>query len=1429
MFRKAFVASWALCVFLLPQTASADSNNVVLYATDAVSLHGNWTQAADATAAGGQALVSADKGWSNTTAAAAAPADYVDFTFSAPSATRYHVWMRLRAAANSKYNDSLYAQFSDAIDASGAALYGLGTTNGLVFNLAADATGAGLSGWGWQDGAYWLTQATTIAFANDGSHTLRIQTREDGLSVDQIVLSPVTYLTAAPGGLSNDATIVAKSGSASTSTLPSPWSSQDVGATGRAGSASFANGVFTVNGAGADIWGAADAFRFLLSPVTGDAQLVARVATLQQGNSYAKAGLMFRESVAAGAAHVLLDVRPNGAIEFMSRATTGDVTSFLAGGTQSVPAWLKLTRTGSTFIAAASADGANWTTIGSVTAALASNTILGMAVTSHDTTTLESATFDNVAVTLPPTGIVTSAPADASNGIAIAAPLAWSATGAQTYDVKFGTTNPPALVASGVAAPSYQPAPLTNATTYFWQIVAHNAAGTSTSPVWSFTTIVSAPTSAVAASPATGATGVGITSPLTWSAASGATSYDVSFGVTNPPPTVATGLMTTTYMPAAMTKGTTYFWQVVARNAGGATASPLFSFTSIVPPPDAPAAPAPALGASSVATSASLAWSAAAGAASYDVNFGATTPPPAAAAALTGTAYTPAPMTTGTTYYWQVIAHNNGGATAGPIWSFTSIVAAPDAANAPAPADGSTAIAIATPLTWTQGAGSASQDVLFGTSNPPATLTAGVSSSSFAPPGVALNTTYYWQVIEHNAGGTTAGPVWSFTTVVPAPTPTGNVVLYATDATNLHGNWALVADATAAGGQAIASADRGASNTAGALASPVDYFEVPFTASAGTVYHVWFRMKAAANSKYNDSVFAQFSDALDANGASLDAIGSTNALVVNLANDSTGANLSGWGWQDGAYWLTQTSTIRFAATGSHTLRVQTREDGASIDQVVLSATTYLTAMPGSASGDSTIVSKSSSSGTPTTTSGGSTPGSPALYNAISDRNAYAKPALPTLGAAGFTFADPTFGSKMLRVTDGQTRPGSTNRSFRVSSNAHVSAWNASSTAFYVVSNDGTVIPYAFNPSTMTASRMQPANSGDGGLTLAFYVEPQFSAVNPNLIYGAVSGSNNRTISQYDFAAGTYATVLNLDTIVGGLANTYVGGILTGGSPSENLLTIFGGAAQDQHYYALWMPIANAGARKLINTVTSTINGAAVNITLNFHLHSSQIDKSGRFVFLYPTAVDLAAPRYAAQVYVWDTSDDTITAITSGGMDGAVAMHPAGHDASGYGTWVNQDCCTSTTWDAAEWQFRDLTSLYQTSDLINPPQAVKEIYMADHTTWNNARPDALVPVISSTYRYGNNTAPWRAWDDEIIGIDTRNGGGGLVWRFAHHRSIVGSDSDPTTPYFWYEPIANVSPDGKWVVFTSNWEKTLGTDSAEGTKRQDVFMVQLTPGS
>jgi hypothetical protein len=153
--------------------------------------------------------VTPDNGVANPNNPLASPTDYVDVTFNANAGTPYTFWLRMQASGNSKFNDSLWVQFSDA-SAGGSQVYPINSTSGLLVNLATDSTGSSLSGWGWQNKAYWFSQATTVTFPTTGSHTLRIQVREDGVQFDQIVLSPTTYLSSPPGGVANDTTIVPK-------------------------------------------------------------------------------------------------------------------------------------------------------------------------------------------------------------------------------------------------------------------------------------------------------------------------------------------------------------------------------------------------------------------------------------------------------------------------------------------------------------------------------------------------------------------------------------------------------------------------------------------------------------------------------------------------------------------------------------------------------------------------------------------------------------------------------------------------------------------------------------------------------------------------------------------------------------------------------------------------------------------------------------------------------------------------------------------------------------------------------------------------------------------------------------------------------------------------------------------------------------------
>jgi hypothetical protein len=181
--------------------------------------------------------------------------------------------------------------------------------------------------------------------------------------------------------------------------LPSPWLSQDIGIVGQAGSSSYSGAAFTVRGAGADIWGSADAFQFTYQLLTGDGQIVARVQNIQNTNTHAKAGIMFRESPTAGSATVMLDVEPSGSIEFMARGTSGGSMSWLAGANDAAPVWLGLVRTGSTITGYVSPDGSSWTQVGSTTVSFSTTANVGLVVSSHSTSQLNTSTFDQVAVT----------------------------------------------------------------------------------------------------------------------------------------------------------------------------------------------------------------------------------------------------------------------------------------------------------------------------------------------------------------------------------------------------------------------------------------------------------------------------------------------------------------------------------------------------------------------------------------------------------------------------------------------------------------------------------------------------------------------------------------------------------------------------------------------------------------------------------------------------------------------------------------------------------------------------------------------------------------------------------------------------------------------------------------------------------------------
>jgi acid phosphatase type 7 len=212
MLNPRFTVATALaCSALLlqaPPALTQQAADIVLRPGTSAVRVGAWGTIADATAAGGVAVRQPNAGAAKISSAVASPASYFEVTFNAQAATPYHLWIRARATSNHWANDSVFVQFSGSVTTSGSAIYRIGTTSAATVNLE-DCSGCGVSGWGWQDNGYGAgVSGPDIRFGATGPQTIRVQPREDGVIIDQIVLSPQRYLSASPGALKNDTTIV---------------------------------------------------------------------------------------------------------------------------------------------------------------------------------------------------------------------------------------------------------------------------------------------------------------------------------------------------------------------------------------------------------------------------------------------------------------------------------------------------------------------------------------------------------------------------------------------------------------------------------------------------------------------------------------------------------------------------------------------------------------------------------------------------------------------------------------------------------------------------------------------------------------------------------------------------------------------------------------------------------------------------------------------------------------------------------------------------------------------------------------------------------------------------------------------------------------------------------------------------------------------
>jgi hypothetical protein len=186
-------------------------------------------------------------------------------------------------------------------------------------------------------------------------------------------------------------------------------------------------------------------------------------------------------------------------------------------------------------------------------------------------------------------------PTDGATGVSINTDLSWTGGDPDpgdtvTYDIYFGTTNPPPKIVSNQSDTNYDPGSLSHTTTYYWKIISwDNHDALSTGATWIFTTEAeqqnNAPYTPDNPTPTDSATGVSITTDLSWTGGDpdpgDTVTYDIYFGTTNPPPKIVSNQSDTSYDPGTLAHTTTYYWKIVSwDNHGANAAGPTWSFTT---------------------------------------------------------------------------------------------------------------------------------------------------------------------------------------------------------------------------------------------------------------------------------------------------------------------------------------------------------------------------------------------------------------------------------------------------------------------------------------------------------------------------------------------------------------------------------------------------------------------------------------------------------------------------------------------------------------------------------------------------------------------------------------------------------------------------------------------------------------------------------
>jgi hypothetical protein len=368
---------------------------------------------------------------------------------------------------------------------------------------------------------------------------------------------------------------------------------------------------------------------------------------------------------------------------------------------------------------------------------------------------------------------------------------------------------------------------------------------------------------------------------------------------------------------------------------------------------------------------------------------------------------------------------------------------------------------------------------------------------------------------------------------------------------------------------------------------------------------------------------------------------------------------------------------------------------------------------------------------------------------------------PKLPAAGGTFKDPAFGAEIMRVTD--ERDGNLNGDFY----PHWPTFNSNSTRLLVKRYDKGDAIYSFDPVAFKLGENRPIpRLPDNGILIT--EGAMWSTTDPDTLYGATF--NGPYIWALNVSAGRYTLVKDLKREVGFKAGDYLWQMSMSADCDSFAFT---------HRNASYKTVGYGVYRR--STDSLTLNETSTDVD------EVRLDKSGRFLIAYLGKPD--ARGY--DLYVHDLRAGRVVALKPTAPDFSLS-----HGDVGSGFLVG--------WDNDENRFLR-------RELSDPRPFVTVLSMGGD--WMNqhvsmlARNEAWALVSFYSYGAAGGLGPGLFHNELVL---VRTDGSGHFRRLLQHRSLAKD--------YWQTPRANLSYDGRFAAFSSNWG---------GTNRVDLFVAKIDP--